>query len=222
MECHAPVVASKLYNVPRTTLTGKIKGTYLEECNSGVSTVLTSREDDILVNWILNMAKMGFPINKDQLLDSVTMLRRELKRHNKFNDGRPGRHWFEELLKRHPQISLRMSENLTASRVAVTAASIKNWFDEVQKYFISTNTFVNDPNRIFNADEPAFFLFPKGNAVLAKKGSNANGVLAPPMVMYPYDRIPKHIVMRVPNGWGIGKSDSGWMTSESFFGYMYI
>lgn len=49
---------------------------------------------------------------------------------------------------------------------------------------------------------------------------NADGVLAPPMVMYPYERIPKHIVMRVPNGWGIGKSDSGWMTSESFFEYV--
>ncbi|KAK9694427.1 Tc5 transposase DNA-binding domain [Popillia japonica] len=115
-------VASKLYNIPRITLIGKIKGTYPEECKSGVPTVL-SREEDILVNWILNMAKMGFPINKDQLLDNVTMLCRELKRHNKFNDGRPGRHWFEGFLKRHPQISLRMSENLTAFRAAVTEAS---------------------------------------------------------------------------------------------------
>lgn len=164
-------VAAKSYHVPRTTLIGKIKGTYPEECKSGVSTVLTSQEEDILVNWILNMAKMGFPINKDQLLDSVTLLCKELKRPNKFNDGRPGRHWYEGFLKRHPQISQRMSENLTTSRAAVTEASIKNWFDEVQNYFISSSTFVNDPSRVFNADESAFFLSPKGNAVLAKKGS---------------------------------------------------
>lgn len=67
-------VASKPYNVLRTTLIGKIKGTNPEECKSGVSTVLTSQEEDILVNWILNMAKMGFPINKDQFMDSVTLL----------------------------------------------------------------------------------------------------------------------------------------------------
>ncbi|XP_072400806.1 uncharacterized protein [Diabrotica undecimpunctata] len=40
------------------------------------------------------------------------------------------------------------------------------------------------------------------------------------MVMYAYERIPKHIVSQVPKGWSIGKSTSGWMTSESFFEYI--
>jgi hypothetical protein len=83
-------------------------------------------------------------------------------------------------------------------------------------------------------------LSPKGRKVLAKKGSkslhdrsgddkecltvlitgNAAGQLAPPMVMYSYERLPKHIVSHVPKGWGVGKSKSGWMTSESFFEYI--
>lgn len=49
---------------------------------------------------------------------------------------------------------------------------------------------------------------------------NASGQLAPPMIMYAYERIPKHIVLQVPHGWGIGKSESGWMTSESFYEYI--
>lgn len=84
------------------------------------------------------------------------------------------------------------------------------------------------------------FLSPKGNRVLTKRGTktvydragdekesltvlvtgNACGQLAPPMIMYAYERIPKHIVLQVPRGWGIGKSESGWMTSESFYEYI--
>ncbi|KAJ8911212.1 hypothetical protein NQ315_014924 [Exocentrus adspersus] len=232
--------AAKRYNVPRTTLIGKINGTYPEDCRSGVSPVLTSEEESILVDWILTMARIGLPVTKQQLLDSVTLLIKNLKRPNKFTNGRPGRHWYEGFLRRHPQISQRMTQNLTASRAAVSKKSIETWFEEIKNYFISSNITIEEPERIFNADESAFFLSPKGNSVLAKKGSktvydrsgndrecltvlitaNAAGCLAPPMVMYPYERIPKHIVMQVPKDWGIGKSETGWMTSESFYEYI--
>nr|XP_023025875.1 uncharacterized protein LOC111513886 [Leptinotarsa decemlineata] len=232
--------AAKKFNVPRTTLIGKIDGRYPEICQSGASTVLTSEEENILVQWILNMARMGFPVTKLQLMDSVSLLVKNLKRPNKFNNGHPGRHWYEGFLQRHPEISQRMAQNLTASRAAVTKIKIQNWFGEISDYFTSSNIDIRDPERIFNSDESAFFLSPKGNSVLAKKGSktvydrsgndkecltvlitgNAAGQLAPPMVMYPYERIPKHIAMQIPSGWGVGKSETGWMTSESFFEYI--
>lgn len=40
------------------------------------------------------------------------------------------------------------------------------------------------------------------------------------MVMFKYKRLPSHIVQRVPDGWGLGKSDSGWMTNETFYEYI--
>ena len=41
------------------------------------------------------------------------------------------------------------------------------------------------------------------------------------MVLYPYqDGIPKHIAEHCPSGWGIGLSDKGWMTTESFYEYI--
>lgn len=165
--------AAKIYNIPRTTLLGKIKGTYPEECRSGVSTILTQEEERLLCKWIIDMAKMGFPVTKLQLLDSVTILVRQLDRPNSFTNGRPGRHWYEGFLNRNYEITQRMAQNLTATRALVTERSIRSWFKEIHQYFIETNTFITDPQRIFNADESAFFLSPKGNHVLAKKGSKA-------------------------------------------------
>lgn len=234
------LAAAKQYNVPRTTLIGKIKGIYPEECRSGAPSVLTVNEENLLVQWLINMGRMGFPVTKDQFLDSVSLLIKNLKRSNNFTDGRPGRHWYELFTKRHPDISERIAQNLCASRAAVTENKIRNWHKEIEEYFISNKINITDPKRIFNTDESAFFLSPKGRKVLAKKGSkslhnrsgddkecltvlitgNAAGQLAPPMVMYAYERIPKHIVSQVPKGWGIGKSTSGWMTSESFFEFI--
>lgn len=99
-----------------------------------------------------------------------------------------------------------------------------------------------DKCRIFNCDESAFFLCPKGERVLVKRGekavynfienddkecltvllmTNANGQLPPPMIMFFYQRIPYSISQSIPDGWGIGKSDNGWIIAETFFKYMY-
>ena len=38
--------------------------------------------------------------------------------------------------------------------------------------------------------------------------------------MFPYKRIPAHLTKSVPDGWAIGRSDSGWMVSSTFYEYM--
>lgn len=154
--------AAKQYNVPRTTLIGKIKGIYPEECRSGASAVLTSDEENLLETWFISMGRMGFPVTREQLLDSVTMLVKQLQRPNKFADGRPGRHWFEGFSQRHPQISMRLTQNLSSSRASVTKDTIRNWFKEIQEYFSESNIHIKDPKRIFNTDESAFFFITGG------------------------------------------------------------
>ena len=50
--------------------------------------------------------------------------------------------------------------------------------------------------------------------------TNACGMVAPSMVMFSYQRISKSIVQEMPRKWGLGRSDNGWMTGESFFEYV--
>lgn len=88
-------------------------------------------------------------------------------------------------------------------------------------------------------DETAIFLNPKGEKVITLKdvkaayvvggndekecitvlfGGNAAGMQTPPMVMYSYkNKIPHKIAMNTPPNWGLGISEKGWMTSQSFY-----
>lgn len=235
--------AAKTYSVPRVTLLYKSTGKLPVECRMGPSTILTSYEETLLEQWILSLAQIHHPVNKDQLLDSVQLIVQTNKRANPFTNSRPGRKWYEAFLRRHPNISERVAQNLTAAREKVSEQQIRQWFQEIEVYLRSKNLFdiTNDPKRVYNCDESAFFLQPKGNRVLAKKGdksiyhagtndekenltvlvtANAAGKLAPPMVIFKYERIPSHIALSINKRWGIGRSESGWMCGPTFYEYI--
>lgn len=153
------------------------------------------------------------------------------------------KHWYDGFLKRNPSVALRIAQPLTPARLSVTEDKLRSWFQRVYKYFEEQNLveILSDPSRIFNCDESAFFLCPKGDKVLAKRGSkfvysrsgnnekeclticvgaSAAGKLMPPFVLFPYKRIPQPIIEKYPKSWAIGKSDSGWMTTETFYEYV--
>lgn len=235
--------AARNNNVPRSTLINQLSGKSPSERRMGPESVLSKIEEGMLVKWLFSMARAGFPVNQTQLIDSVQKLIKELKRDNPFKDGRPGRKWFIGFCKRNPQVSNRMAQNLTKSRASVSEVALKNWFQEVYDYLKEENLdyVLNHPERIFNVDEAAFFLNPKGNRVLVPRGEknvyqivnndekecltvsligNASGVVGPTMIVFNYVRIPVDIAESVPKDWAIGKSDSGWMTGELFFEYI--
>ncbi|KAJ8962087.1 hypothetical protein NQ318_018038 [Aromia moschata] len=212
-------------------------------CRIGPSTVLTTTEEEHLVKWLLTISDHGFPATRLQLLDSVQIIMKKLKRPNTFVNDRPGRKWFHSFLKRHPQISEKLTQNLTKARSDLNEVKLRGWFNEVENYVKSKkleNVFT-DPRRIFNVDETAFFLAPKGMKCLMRKGdrtsynficnddkecltclvgANASGMILPPMIMFCYERIPPHISNLMPKGWAIGKSESGWMTGQTFYEFV--
>lgn len=243
----SPFAAANAFNVPRATLISKIEEKYQSD-TSGPDGYLNINEEKMLVDWVKAMGNAGFPITKNQLLDSVQkvvveMKRKQPDRNFPFTDNRPGRHWFEGFMRRHPDISMRVAQNLTSSRASVTEEKIRAWHGQILEYLKENNleVILKDPRRIFNADEAAFFLNPKGNKVLFTRGEkcvysvvnvdekecltvmmtcNAAGVVAPPMVVFQYERIPQDIVDSINPLWGIGKSENGWMTSAVFYEFV--
>lgn len=117
---------------------------------------------------------------------------------------------------------------MTKARDDVTEDDLKEWFETNKKYIEERGLLdiLNDPTRIFNTDESAFYLQPKAGKVLVRKGernvyntagddkenltvlltANAAGTVAPPMIVYPYERLPTLIVNSVPEEWVIGRS----------------
>lgn len=153
-----PVATSaKKHKVPRITLLYKFRGKIPRKCTMGLKSYLTKEEENVLSQWITQGA--GFPVGKDQLLDSVQQVMVELKRDNPFQNNRPGKSWYKLFLKRNPDISTRTPQNLTSSRASVTQEKIYSWFNEVYEYLKSQNfeSILNNPERVFNGDEAAFF-----------------------------------------------------------------
>ncbi|KAH9627760.1 hypothetical protein HF086_001774 [Spodoptera exigua] len=236
-------VAATRYGVPRITLRNKITGKSPVDCNLGPATVLSHEEESILVRWVCFMAEKHFPVTKEQLLDSVQKIISEKNLDScPFTNNRPGKKWYSLFLKRHPVLSERTAQNLSKAREEVTEDDILRWFDVIKSYLENKGLLevINDPERIFNSDESAFYLQPKAGRVLVRKGEknvytssgdekenltvlvtgNAAGVLAPPMIVYPYERLPAVIANSVPRDWCIGRSDTGWMCARTFYEYI--
>lgn len=48
---------------------------------------------------------------------------------------------------------------------------------------------------------------------------NAFGMHAPPLTVFKYERMPLAIAKAALPFWGLGKTEKGWMTGESFYEY---
>lgn len=230
---------ANLWKVDRATLRRKVQGLSVVGSRRGPRPIFSKENEAILSKWLADMAKSGFPVTKELLLYSAAKLAKELN--VEFPRGNPGRKWFELFLKRHPHISQRVSQTLTPSRSSIEKRHIEQWFHKVERDLENYPGILNFPDRIFNTDETAFFLNPTGKKVLAPKGTkniylsgandekenitvlvtvSASGEVAPPMVVLKYSRVPKQIVESLPPSWSVGRSDSGWMTHETFYEYM--
>lgn len=234
--------AARRFNIPRATLQFRRSNKFVKT-TLGPSPILTSDEEIILVNWITENHKRGFPRRKEDIQESVKEYLDKNPRDNPFVNNRPGEVWYKAFLRRNPHISERTGEAVTAASGNLSEQDIRKWFGGIQEYLQSKGwqSILENPDRVLNADETCFNLCPKNSKVLAPKGAKnvyeiehapskstltvmfaftASGNVTPPMIVYPYKRLPQNVGKSVPDGWGIGLSDTGWMKSEVMFDYI--
>ena len=148
--------------------------------------------------------------------------------------------WFYAFLRRHKQQSQKRGEYLNRARGGVTEKAIRDWFAEILKLLGENAQYLNDSMRVFNMDEGGFQLSPKTNLLIGERGKNtyeesarsnkksittlfgvnARGNFAPSLTIFKYARLLNRIINAAPSGWGIRKSENGWMTAECFFEYI--
>lgn len=138
---------------------------------------------------------------------------------------------------------MRIAENISKTRAAISERGIRDWFADVSRYLVENQSFdaLKNASSVFNLDETAIFLSPEANRGLAPRGArvvynivknndkecittllggNAAGQMAPPMIIFKNKIVPRNVSKTLPDGWGIGLSDSGWMTTSTFLEYM--
>ncbi|KAK9737932.1 DDE superfamily endonuclease [Popillia japonica] len=132
---------------------------------------------------------------------------------------------------------------ISKSRAAVSEEGIRNWFVELKKYIDKEklNDAIEVATRIFNCDEIGMNFCPKEGKLLGPRNyknfyeiasgpekenitvlcnCSAVGITVPPLIVLPYKRIPRDVGLSIPDNYFVGRSDSGWMVSETFFEYI--
>ncbi|KAI4460717.1 homeobox-like domain superfamily [Holotrichia oblita] len=172
-------LAARQFGIPRSTLIRKLAENVPLYRKMGPQTVLSTIEKQLLENWILAMARKGFPVHKNNLLLTVQTIIKEAGRDTCFKDSLPRRTWFEAFLKRHPRIKQKHAESVSKARATVTQDRIEAWFDEIHQFLKQEKLdgILEDESRIFNGDETGFMLCEKWKVTLFNKDDFSKKVL---------------------------------------------
>lgn len=82
--------AAKQFQVPRSTIQFRLRNPEKTNPRPGPSSVLTDTEENVLVNWIIQSSKRGFPRRKEDIQYSVSDFLRKAKRRSLFKNDLPG------------------------------------------------------------------------------------------------------------------------------------
>ena len=222
--------AAEEYQIPKSTIQDHISGKVLSGSKSG-QRYLSEQEEEELVTFILEAAKIGFTRTRKDIMSLVQTTVNAKGKNITISSG-----WWDGFKKRHPQVSLRMAEHLASNRASsCTPDVLNNYFDLLEKT-IHDNDLLAKPNQIFNCDETGMPLDPKPSRVLVSKGTkhpraittgnktqitilaccNAAGYCLPPFVLFDRKALKQEMCEGEVPGTMYGLSDSGWITSELF------
>ena len=112
--------AAKVYNVPVETTRRRVLGKVAVDCKPGPATVFSKEEENELVDYVVQMANMGFGLTRGDLQLTAYRLAERLGKSHPFLNGIAGRGWLEGFLARYPKLVLRSTQPLSYSR-AVSA-----------------------------------------------------------------------------------------------------
>ncbi|XP_063974444.1 uncharacterized protein LOC135161093 isoform X2 [Diachasmimorpha longicaudata] len=228
-------VASRTYNIPKSTLDGHKKRKLYS------APTPADDLDKILVDWVIAMSDKGFPIIKDQVINSVQEFLQKMDKPNEGADQPIEEQWWLEFKTRNPEICDRITKNMMYTPETVTAENIRQWFHRHRAHLTSQQLLNIDPSRKFCCDESGFLLSPQGEKALVKRtensaynfannhakecvtaliGGNAVGQRLPILVMFNYHRLPTNIISTMPANYIIRRSESGWTTAQLFLDWM--
>ncbi|KAF9411141.1 hypothetical protein HW555_010003 [Spodoptera exigua] len=156
-------LAAKTFSVPRSTVQFRLKNPD-HRYKPGPPTILTDEEEQLFVDWIKISSKKGFPKRKEDLIKSVSDFINKSGRASSFRNGDK---WFKLFLARHPTVTFRTPEAVTAASSTVSASDVRGWFEQIRIYMTENSYYdiLSDPSRVFNGDETNFVLCPKTDTI---------------------------------------------------------
>ncbi|KAJ9520763.1 hypothetical protein QJQ45_007605 [Haematococcus lacustris] len=166
------------HGVSRSTLNRVISrgGTLPKQ---GRPTVLVPAEEKWLVSMVKGSQEQGQGVTKLALLAAVGTIAKARERRDEpppFGGATPSKKWFSAFMGRHG-LTLRKASPLTKARRAAAQKreALEEWFDSklmptLKKTCCRGQTYLQRPDRVFNADETGFQPL-SGQKVVAERGA---------------------------------------------------
>lgn len=229
--------AAKQYNIPFTTLRGRLKNDNISNPRLGRRPIFTPQQEHEIAEQVKLLGSLYYGL-------SVTDLRKVVYKYavlnnikNNFdeNSKTAGVDWVHGFMRRNPSVSIRKAEATSLNRVsAFNKEEITNFYDKLgdlmQKYKFL-------PNNIYNADETGITTVTDPGKVLAEKGQrrvgavtsgergsnitvmcamSAAGNFIPPMFIFARQRMTPLLEKDGPPGALYTNSKNGWINEEIF------
>ncbi|XP_053402897.1 uncharacterized protein LOC123562153 [Mercenaria mercenaria] len=205
--------ASKHYGIPTSTLHDKVHGK--TPMSRPSKTILTTAEEQRLVDWVLHMARIGYGRTRQEVLDTVKRIIDADERPNPFKDNRPGKDWWYGFVKRHPEMTERLPQDLGKERATITQAKVQRWFEEFEHYVrneIKDPTILQDPSR---SSTVYHFTSSDKTQITVLACMSATGHFLKPLIVYPGQRFAYNPLEGFPEA-VMGRTDNGWMDADLF------
>ena len=224
--------ASIVYGIPRSTLNDHLIGRVLPGAKSGAPTLLSTREEKELVEFLCHCSEVGYAKTRHEVMDIASRML-----HQRGDDRVVTRGWWTKFIARHSEVlSLRTPATLSLARAsASTRASVDNYFDILEQTLKNAGL-CDYPGLVFNMDESGFPMDPKPGKTVDCRGSknpffvssgskaqvsiaacvSAGGQSMPPYIIWKRKHMPPELAMGELAGTIYGCSEKGWMTAKLF------
>lgn len=198
----------------------------------GRGRVFSDEEELSLEQHVIKMSDYGFPVVELDFRYAVKCyLDKKGVNIDRFRENLPGYEWTKSFLKRHNNLTSRVSTNIKKVRAELSANDIENYIGNLQPV-------VKDipPTHIFNYDETNLSDDPGNKKVICKRGSkyvenicnhsksavslmfsgSAAGTLLPVYVVYKAENMWSTWTENGPEGTRYNRTKSGWSRCNLF------
>ena len=159
------------FNAPKSTLRDRITGRVVHSTKNGPETKLSAEDENKLAAYLIDTSRQGYGKSKEIIMFMATQI--AVKRGKKVPEGGLSEMWWRSFLKRHPEISLRTSQNFGMVRTLVTRQTVEAFYKRLLETLQDNGigNLLDKPHLIFNADESGFEFDAINKIVAAAKGA---------------------------------------------------
>lgn len=226
--------AAKEFGVPKSSLGDRVSGRVAPGSRSGPAQLITSADEELLVEFSLYMSKHGFPLTKQQLVSFASTIYK--RQHRRVAFSKLGQTWWLNFRKRQEKnITIQPADSVVRGRTLCVRKEAVDQFFHLLSTVMDTHGLRDKPHQILNCNEMDFQLGRK-RVILSKPASlgfkpapglrdhisvlacfNAAGEDIPPFIIYS-KAYPGGVCykMQGPPNALYGWSDSGCINSELF------